>query len=74
LDAHQGILLASRGRRPCLFAVKPIKVKEIWSKDEKFGWSQVIAFGLHGAVSLDAGDPIGRNYCRHGSEEQSKWT
>src|SRR5438445_4173780 len=35
---------------PLPFAVKPIKVKEIWSKDEKFGWSQAIAFGLHGAL------------------------
>lgn len=35
---------------PLPFAVKPIKVKDIWSKDEKFGWSQAIAFGLHGAV------------------------
>src|SRR6202521_5265866 len=35
---------------PLPFAVKPVKVKEIWSKDEKFGWSQAIAFGLHGAV------------------------
>jgi len=30
--------------------IKPIKVKDIWSKDEKFGWSQAIAFGLHGAL------------------------
>src|SRR5437016_14149191 len=35
---------------PLPFAVKPIKVKEIWSKDEKFGWSQAIAFGRHGAL------------------------
>src|SRR6266478_5477078 len=35
---------------PLPFAVKPVKVKDIWSKDEKFGWSQAIAFGLHGAV------------------------
>jgi protein TonB len=37
---------------PLPFAVKPIKVKEIWSKDENFGWSQAIAVGLHGAVIL----------------------
>jgi hypothetical protein len=35
---------------PLPFAVKPVKVKDIWSKDEKFGWSQAIAFGLHGAL------------------------
>jgi protein TonB len=37
---------------PLPFAVKPIKVKEIWSKDEKFGWSQALAIGLHAAVLL----------------------
>jgi protein TonB len=35
---------------PLPFAVKPVKVKEIWSKDENFGWSQGIAIGLHAAV------------------------
>jgi TonB family protein len=37
---------------PLPFQVKPIKVKDIWSKDENFGWSQAIAVGLHGAVIL----------------------
>jgi protein TonB len=37
---------------PLPFAVKPIKVKDIWSKDENFGWSQAIAFGMHGALIL----------------------
>ena len=32
--------------------IKPIKVKDIWSKDENFGWSQVIAVGLHAGVIL----------------------
>jgi protein TonB len=35
---------------PLPFAVKPIKVKDIWSKDENFGWSQVLAVSLHVAV------------------------
>jgi TonB family protein len=35
---------------PLPFAVKPVRVKEIWSKDENFGWSQGIAIGLHAAV------------------------
>jgi periplasmic protein TonB len=26
---------------------KPIKVKDIWTKDENFGWTQAIAFGVH---------------------------
>jgi periplasmic protein TonB len=38
-------------RQPALPpGIKPIKVKDIWSKDEKFGTSQAIAFALHGAV------------------------
>lgn len=32
---------------PLPFAVKPIRVKDIWSKDENFGWTQVISIGLH---------------------------
>jgi len=32
---------------PLPFAVKPIKVKDIWSKDENFGTSQILAVGLH---------------------------
>ena len=35
---------------PLPFAVKPIRVKDIWSKDENFGWTQVISIGLHIAV------------------------
>ena len=30
--------------------VRPVKVKEIWSKDETFGWTQVISMGLHAGV------------------------
>ncbi len=30
--------------------IRPIKVKDIWSKDEKFGTSQVIAIALHALV------------------------
>ena len=30
--------------------IKPIKVKDIWSKDENFGTSQMLAVGLHIAV------------------------
>ena len=32
---------------PLPFAVKPVKVKDIWSKDENFGTSQALAVGLH---------------------------
>jgi protein TonB len=27
--------------------IQPVKVKDIWSKDENFGWSQLTAIGLH---------------------------
>lgn len=30
--------------------IKPVKVKDIWTKDENFGWSQAIAVGMHIAV------------------------
>ena len=30
--------------------IRPIKVKDIWSKDENFGWSQAIAVGMHAAA------------------------
>jgi periplasmic protein TonB len=30
--------------------IKPIKVKEIWSKDENFGWTQAIAFAVHACI------------------------
>jgi periplasmic protein TonB len=30
--------------------IQPVKVKEIWSKDENFGWSQLTAIGLHVVV------------------------
>jgi protein TonB len=30
--------------------IKPVKVKDIWSKDEDFGWTQAIAFAVHAGV------------------------
>jgi periplasmic protein TonB len=30
--------------------IQPVKVKEIWSKDENFGWSQLTAIGIHAVV------------------------
>lgn len=32
---------------PLPFEVKPVRVKDIWSKDENFGWTQVISVSLH---------------------------
>ena len=30
--------------------IKPVKVKEIWSKDENFGWTQAIALAVHACI------------------------
>jgi TonB family protein len=30
--------------------IQPVKVKDIWSKDENFGWTQAISMGIHVAV------------------------
>ena len=35
---------------PLQVTSKPIKVKDIWSKDENFGWTQFISVGLHAGV------------------------
>jgi len=35
---------------PLPFEVRPVKVKEIWSKDENFGWTQFASIGVHAGV------------------------
>jgi len=30
--------------------IHPVKVKDIWSKDENFGWTQLVAFAVHAGV------------------------
>jgi len=35
---------------PLPFEIKPVKVKDIWSKDENFGWTQIISIGVHAGV------------------------
>jgi periplasmic protein TonB len=35
---------------PMPAGIKAIKVKEIWSKDEDFGWTQAISIGLHAGI------------------------
>jgi periplasmic protein TonB len=38
---------------PVQWTSKPVKVKDIWSKDENFGWTQIISIGLHvGIITL----------------------
>lgn len=38
--------------------IKPMKVRDIWSKDENFGWTQAISFLLHGGLIALAFVPI----------------
>ena len=57
---------------PLPFAVKPIKVKDIWTKDENFGWSQVIAVGLHAAVIALLVIPIFTNMMPASTEAKNK--
>ncbi len=57
---------------PLPFAVKPVKVKEIWSKDENFGWSQVLAIGLHVAVIALLVIPIFTNVLPSSTEAKNK--
>jgi TonB family protein len=52
--------------------IKAIKVKDIWSKDENFGWSQVIAVGLHVAVIGLLVIPIFTNMMPASTEAKNK--
>ena len=57
---------------PLPFAVKPVKVKEIWSKDENFGWTQAIAFGVHAGVVLLLLIPVFWNVLPSSTEAKNK--
>src|SRR6266446_543206 len=57
---------------PLPFAVRPIRVKDIWSKDENFGWSQVLAIGLHVAVIALLVIPIFTNVLPSSTEAKNK--
>ena len=57
---------------PLPFAVKPIKVKDIWSKDENFGWSQMLAVGLHIAAIGLLVIPIFTNVLPASTEAKNK--
>ncbi len=43
-------LFAPPRQAPLKVTSKPVKVKEIWSKDENFGWTQAISLGVHVAL------------------------
>src|SRR5260370_2530151 len=52
--------------------IKPIKVKDIWSKDENFGTSQMLAIGLHIAVIGLLVIPIFTNVLPASTEAKNK--
>lgn len=52
--------------------IKPIKVKDIWSKDENFGTSQMLAVGLHIAVIALLVIPIFTNMLPASTEAKNK--
>jgi len=52
--------------------IRAIKVKDIWTKDENFGWSQVIAVGLHIAVIALLVIPIFTNMMPASTEAKNK--
>jgi len=37
---------------PLQVTSKPVKVKDIWTKDENYGWTQILSFAFHTAVIL----------------------
>ncbi len=57
---------------PLPFAVKLIRVKDIWSKDENFGWSQGLAIGLHVAVIALLVIPLFTNVLPASTEAKNK--
>jgi protein TonB len=40
-------LFAPPRQAPLKVTSKPVRVKDIWSKDENFGWTQAISLGVH---------------------------
>ena len=57
---------------PLPFEVKPVRVKEIWSKDENFGWTQAISIGLHVALIGLIVMPLFTKCCRPSTEGQEQ--
>jgi protein TonB len=57
---------------PLQVTSKPIKVKEIWSKDENFGWTQIISIGLHAGLILLLVVPLFTNMLPASTEAKNK--
>ena len=52
--------------------IQPVKVKDIWSKDENFGTSQALAVGLHAGVILLLLIPVFWNVLPASTEAKNK--
>jgi periplasmic protein TonB len=52
--------------------IKPVKVKEIWSKDENFGWTQAIALVVHACIILLLIVPFLSNMLPHTAQAKNK--
>ena len=52
--------------------IKPIKVKEIWSKDENFGWTQAIALVVHACIIALLIVPFLTNMLPHTAQAKNK--
>jgi len=57
---------------PLQVTSKPVKVKDIWSKDENFGWTQVVSMGIHAAVIALAFVPIVANIMSTSTQANTK--
>jgi protein TonB len=57
---------------PLRVTSKPVKVKDIWSKDENFGWTQAISIGVHAAVIALALIPIVTNVMPTATQANTK--
>jgi TonB family protein len=57
---------------PLRVTSKPIKVKDIWSKDENWSWTQATAFALHIVIVVFLVVPFGWNFFSKKIEAKNK--
>jgi TonB family protein len=57
---------------PLQVTSKPIKVKDIWSKDENWSWTQATAFALHIGIVVLLVVPFGWNFLSKKIEAKNK--
>jgi TonB family protein len=65
-------LFFPKKQAPLVVTSKPIKVKDIWSKDENFGWTQIISIGLHGGLIVLLVVPLFTNIIPSSTEAKNK--